>query len=53
MKKFTVTVEWTMAKNIEIEANSEDEAYQKAMNYDTTNGEYIEDSYEVYFIDEN
>lgn len=52
MKKFNVTVEWVMAKNIEIEASNEDEAYKKAMNYNTDNGEYIEDSYEVYVMGE-
>ena len=48
MKKFTVDVEWVMTKTIEIEAENEKEAYQKAMTYDTSNGEYVEDSYEAY-----
>lgn len=48
MKKYIVNVEWIMTKTIEVEANNKDEAYQKAMTYDTSNGEYIEDSYEAY-----
>lgn len=52
MKKFTVDIEWTMTKTIEVEAKDEKEAYMKAMSYNTNNGYYVEDSYEAWIREE-
>lgn len=50
MNKYKVTVNWTVESTIEVEANNEEEAIDKA--FDTELGdfpepEYVDDSFEV------
>lgn len=49
-EKYTVNIEWTMTKTVEIEAENKEEAIKKAMTFDTSEGYYLEDSYQA-FID--
>jgi hypothetical protein len=49
MKTYKIAVEWTMIADIEVEANSLDEAIEKVEEMDSLpdNGEYLEDSFQV------
>lgn len=54
LKDFDVTVSWTVSKKVKIKAKSEEEAETIAnRNVDTSNGEYVEDSFVVDSIEES
>lgn len=53
MKEYKVTVTWTMTKEVIVKANNEEEAEELAIeNTDLTNGQYLEDSMDVFEAEE-
>lgn len=47
MPKFFVEVQWMMTKTMEYEANSLEDAIDQARNDLPTDGQYLDDSFEV------
>lgn len=53
MKTYNVKCLWTLMGSMDIEANSEAEAREKARTLpNPTNGEYLEDSFEIDSVEE-
>ena len=52
MPTYNVTCSWSYAAVIEIEADSEEEAAQIAMDDELPEGNYVGDSFQVDFIEE-
>mgnify|MGYP000668045618 CR=1 FL=1 len=49
MKKYKIPISWEIGSELEIEANSIEEALEKAQNEELpSNGEYIDGSYEIW-----
>ena len=47
MRKFEIPIDWTMAKNVYIEAETLEEAILLALDDDLKNGDYVDESIRI------